>query len=316
MNLGQYFGKPNYGMLLPPSYQEGKYKAVGQIYTNPDFRSYTAPNKWTEIYQGMMPAGVTPRTALNIYGPSIMPPAQNIRLKEANKANIEDVKAFENKKIMKAFEKKQKAKIEVLKQAEKSPKIKKNPVAKKIIAEKKKEIRKEIKKAKIVGKALIKNQKTQSAIDAVASETAGARAFGMHGLGLRPDYSAVMPPAMKGPLMDIVGRGSNYPTIADINAGKGLGGISLAADIIKDIAIAGIVAGGLYYWLCKKNCRKNPRKKANDFFSGKNMRAKWQKLMDQGISPTFAIRRMEEIFGMKWSGIRPKLGKKFGPMPS
>jgi hypothetical protein len=53
----------------------------------------------------------------------------------------------------------------------------------------------------------------------------------------------------------------------------------------------------------------------DDFFSSKNMRAEWQKLMDQGVPPTYAIPRMQEKFGMKWSGIKRKLGKKFGPLP-
>jgi len=64
-----------------------------------------------------------------------------------------------------------------------------------------------------------------------------------------------------------------------------------------------------------KKTRRRRRKNPSDFFSGKNMRAEWQKLMDQGLSPTYAVLRMQEIFGMKWSGIRRKLGKKFGTLP-
>lgn len=264
MSLGQIFSKPHYGMLLPPSYQEGKYAATGQIYRNPYFRSYTAPGAWTAIYAGMWPAEVNPRTSLELYsnGPiSIMPLSDRNRLVAANKANVADVKRYRNQWIMKSFVEKQEKKMKDLEQKKKSAKTRNQRV---IIEGQINKVRQDLKKGRVEGRKLIAKQAEEAKKEATISANASHNALGgypQHGLGLRPNYSAVMPPSMKGELMDITGRNKNYVSVYDINnlypdsfnlgeiSYSGLGEMSLATDIIKDVAISAVVAGAIYMML-------------------------------------------------------------------
>lgn len=208
-SLGQMFGEPSYGMLLPPGYQfDGQYPANGEIYRDPNFRSYSVRGKWNQLYAGMLPAGVTPRTSLQIYGRGELG-TQWWRLKYANEGNIADVKATLNKEIMDKYQNKIDSQIKLLTDVENQPGVKKSELATRAIQNKKQALRKELKAAKKEGKKLIKKQEAQYRLDDKKSITGGeVDVVSMYGLGLRPDYRIVQPPAMQGKLMDIVGQDS------------------------------------------------------------------------------------------------------------
>ena len=150
---------------------------------------------WTALYQGLLPAGINPNSSLNMYGKGALG-TQWYRIQADAKANLDDLMATLNKRLLIKAEKKIAAEKKAITKVQKQ--FKKSPSAQKVLREKKKELRKDLKKIKRVGSNLINNQEARSKQEANWAKH-------MFGLGYRPDYRFLQPPAMKGPLVDIYG---------------------------------------------------------------------------------------------------------------
>lgn len=180
---------------------------------------------WTVLYQNMLPAGVNPNSALNMYGKGALG-TQWYRIQADAKANLDDLMATLNKRLLIKAEKKIAAEKAAVSKVQR--RFKDSPAAQKVLRQEKKKLRKDLRKVKKVGTALINKQEAES-----KQQANWARH--MFGLGARPDYRYLQPPAMKGPLIDIYGT-YHHKKNQGLNGYYSLGNVEIVTPCNRPIA--------------------------------------------------------------------------------